>query len=127
MEIRVAQPALRDAIQRRGRDDAAEGARRAEAAIVGHDEQHVGRALRRHDARRPPGFRLRGFFLDHPAELRIGRRQLVAAEGGGGAGRTGVPVISTAWEIGAANIATAASIPLRSLFILVLMNSTFVG
>ena len=31
MKIRVAQPAVRDAIQRRGRDDAAERARRAEA------------------------------------------------------------------------------------------------
>jgi hypothetical protein len=41
-------------------------------------------------------------------------------------GEPGVPVISKAWEIGAANIA-AAKIPLRSLFILVLMNATFVG
>ena len=88
VEIRVAQPALRDAIQCRCRNDAAEGARRAEAAVVRHDEQHVGRALRRHDARRPPGFRLRGLFLDHPAELRIGRRKLFSAERGGGAGRT---------------------------------------
>ena len=81
VKIRVAQPALRDAIQCRGRNDAAERARRAEADVVRHDEQHVGRALRRHDAWRPPGFRLRGLFLDHPAELRIGRRQLVAADG----------------------------------------------
>ena len=63
VEIRVAQPGLRDAIQRRGRDDAAERARRAEAAIVRHDEQHIGRALRRHDARRPPRCRFGGFRL----------------------------------------------------------------
>ena len=88
VEIRVAQPGVRDAIQRRGRDDAAERARRAEADIVRHDEQHVGRALRRHDARRPPGFRLRGLLLDHPAEFRIGRRKLFSADRGGGAGRT---------------------------------------
>ena len=88
MEIRVAQPAVRDAIQRRGRDDAAERARRAEAGIVGHDQQHIGRALRRHDARRPPRLRLRGLLLDHPAEFRIGRRKLLAVDGGGRAGRT---------------------------------------
>ncbi len=58
MELRVAQPGLRDAVQRRRRDDAAEGARRAEADVVGHDQQHVGRAFGRHDARRPPRFRL---------------------------------------------------------------------
>ena len=88
VEIRVAQPALRDAIQRRRRDDAAERARRAEAGVVRHDEQHVGRALRRHDARRPPRLRLRGLLLDHPAELRIGRRKLLSADGRGGARRT---------------------------------------
>ena len=88
VEIRVAQPALRDAIQGRRRDDAAKGARRAEAGIVGHDEQHVRRALRRHDARRPPRFRLRGLLLDHPAELRIGRRKLFSVDRGRGAGRT---------------------------------------
>ncbi len=91
VEVRVTQPGLRDAIHRRGRNDAAEGARRAEPAVVGHDQQHVGCALRRHDARRPPLFRLRGLFLDHPAELRIGRRQLLAVEGRGGARRTQHP------------------------------------
>ena len=72
VEIRVTQPVLRDAIQRRGRDDAAERARRAEAAIVGHDEQHVGRALRRHDAWRPPGFGLRAFVLITPPNFGSG-------------------------------------------------------
>ena len=88
VEIRVAQPGLRDAIHCRGRNDAAEGARCAEAAIVGHDEQHVRRALRRHDARRPPGFRLRSLFLDLSAELRIGPRKLFTVERRRGAGRT---------------------------------------
>ena len=88
MEVRVAQAGLGDAIHGGRRDDAAEGARRAEALVVGHDQQHVGRALRRHDARRPPGRRLRGLLLDHPAELRIGRRKLLAVDRGGGAGRT---------------------------------------
>jgi len=38
-----------------------------------------------------------------------------------------VPVISTAGEIGATNIATVASIPHKSLFNLVVIYSTFVG
>ena len=59
VEVGVAQPGLRDAIQSRTGDDAAEGARHAEAVVVRHDEQDVRRALRRHDARRPPGRRLR--------------------------------------------------------------------
>ncbi len=84
VEIRVTHPALRDAIEGRCRNDATEGARRAEPAVVGHDQQHVGRALRRHDPWRPPGFRLRGLFLDHPAETRIGPRKLLAVEGRGG-------------------------------------------
>ena len=88
MELRVTQPVFRDTIQRRRRDDAAERARRAEADVVGHDEQHVGRTLGRHDARRPPRLRLRGFLLDHPAEFRIGRRKLISGDGRGGVRRT---------------------------------------
>ena len=88
VEVRVAQSRLGDAIHGRGGDDAAEGARRAETLVIRHDEQHVGRALRRHDARRPPGRRLRGLLLDHPAEFRIGRRKLFSVDRGGGAGRT---------------------------------------
>ena len=59
VKIRVAQPTVRDAIQCRGRNDTTKGAWRAKAGIVRHDEQHVRRALRRHDARCPPclGFR----------------------------------------------------------------------
>ena len=83
----VAQALVRDAIHGRRRDDAAEGARHAEAGVVGDDEQHVRRALRRHDARRPPGLRLQGVVLDHAAELRIGRRKLLPVDRRRGAGR----------------------------------------
>ena len=60
VELRVAQARLRDAIHGRRRDDAAKGAADAVALIVGHDQQHVGRALGRHDGRRPAGFGVRG-------------------------------------------------------------------
>ena len=59
--------------------------RDAVALIVGHDEQHVGRALGRHDGRRPIGFGVHGAVIDHAAELRVGRRELLAVNGGGGA------------------------------------------
>ena len=84
----VAQAVVGDAVHGRCRDDAAEGARHAEAGVVGDDQQHVGRALGRHDARRPPGLRLQGVVLDHAAELRVGRGELLAADRGRGAGRT---------------------------------------
>ena len=75
MELRVAQPRVGDAVERRRRDHAAEGARRAEADVVGHDQQHVGRALGRHHARRPLGLGLGGVEIDLAAELRrrVGR------------------------------------------------------
>ena len=50
VELGVAQPRLRDPVQRRRRDDAAERAADAIALVVGHDQQDVGRALGRHDA-----------------------------------------------------------------------------
>ena len=53
VELGVAQAGRRDAVERRRRDDAAECAGDAIALVVGHDEQDVRRALRRHDARRP--------------------------------------------------------------------------
>ena len=87
VDVVVAQTVLRDAIHRRRRNDAAEGARHAEAGVVGHDEQDVGRALGRHDARRPPRFRLQGVVLDHAAEFRVRRRELLAADAFCGAGR----------------------------------------
>ncbi len=44
VDVVVAQTVLRDAIHRRRRDDAAEGARHAEPGVIGDDEQDVGRA-----------------------------------------------------------------------------------
>ena len=88
VELRVAQPRLGDAVQVRRRDDAAKGARHAVALVVGHDEQHVGRALGRHHARRPPGRGVLGGFLDHAAELRRRWRNLLSVDGGGGVGLT---------------------------------------
>jgi hypothetical protein len=91
MELRVTQTGRRDPVQRRRWDNAAEGARGAEANVVGHDEQHVGRAFGRHHARRPPRFRFSGILLDHAAEFRVGWRELFPAKGRGGAGRTRYP------------------------------------
>ena len=88
MELRIAQPGLRDPVQRRGRDDAAKCAADAIALVVGHDEQHVGRTLGRHHARRPPGLGIVGAFLDHAAEFRGRRRELLAVDRGRGAGGT---------------------------------------
>ena len=84
----VTQTLVCDAVHGRRRDHPAESARHAEAGIIRDDEQHVGCALRRHHPRRPPGLRFQGVILDHAAELRLGRGQLLAADRGGGAGRT---------------------------------------
>src|SRR6184192_2265497 len=65
MELGVAQARLREAIHGRSRDDAAKGAGDAVALIVGHDQQHVGRALGRHHGRWPGGFRVRRAEVDH--------------------------------------------------------------
>ena len=59
MELRVAQPHLRDPVHRRRRDHAAERARNAVTLVIGHDEKDVGRALGRHHLRRPIGLGLR--------------------------------------------------------------------
>ncbi len=68
MELGVAQPVGRDLVERRRRDDAAEGAGDAVARVVGDDQQDVRRALRRDHGRRPPGRRLLGVEVDDPAE-----------------------------------------------------------
>jgi len=86
VNVVVAQTVIRDAIHRGRWDDAAEGARHAKSGVIRDDEQHVRRFLGRHDARRPPRFRLQGIVLDHAAEFRIGCRKLLAADGGGGVG-----------------------------------------
>ena len=88
VEFRVAQPRLGDAVQRRGRYDAAKGAADAISLVVGHDEQNVGRALGRHNGWRPPRLGILGVLLDHAAEFRVWRRDLIALDRGGGAGRT---------------------------------------
>src|SRR5258705_2535875 len=88
MKIGVAQAMPRDAIHRRRGDDAAEGARRSETLVVGHDEQHIRGGIRWYDAGGPPGRRFRSLLLDHAAEFRIGRWKLLSVDGGRGAGRT---------------------------------------
>ena len=88
VEVRVAQPVPRDAVERRRRDHAAEGARDAVARVVGHDQQHVRRALGRHDARRPVRLRALRRGLDLAAELLRRRRQLVARDRHRGRRRT---------------------------------------
>ena len=89
MELRVAQSHLRYAIERRRGDHAAKGARGAKAHVVGHDQQHIRRALGRHDPRRPKRLRLRGIQIDHAAEGRSGRWQIAAIDRFGRVRRAG--------------------------------------
>ena len=89
VELRVAQSRFRDPVHGRCRDHAAKGAGNAIALVVGHDEEHVGRAFRRHDCWRPIRFGIDGGVLDHAAKLRVGRRELFPVNRSGGAGRTG--------------------------------------
>ena len=89
MKLCVTQPRLCYAIQRRRRDHAAKGAVHAIALVISHDEQDVGRALEWHHPRRPVGLGIFGIFLDYTAELGLRRRELIPADGGRGAGRTG--------------------------------------
>jgi len=53
------------------------------ALVVGHDQQDVGRALGRHDTRRPLGFGILGAFLDYAAEFWRRRRELIAVDSRG--------------------------------------------
>ena len=69
VELRIAQSCLGNTLERGCRYDAAERARDTVALVVRHDEEDVGRALRWHDARRPPWFRIFRLFLDDAAEL----------------------------------------------------------
>ena len=78
VEFRVAQSSLGDAVHGRGRDRAAERTRHAVTLVIGHDQQHIRRALRRNDARWPPGLGIGGALLDHAAEFRRRRGELVA-------------------------------------------------
>jgi hypothetical protein len=88
MEIGVAQAVLRNPVQRRRWNDAAECRGHAKAGIIGDDQKHIWRALRRDDARRPVRLRLRRVTFDLAAEFLRRSRKLITGNGGGGAGRT---------------------------------------
>src|SRR6266516_1100486 len=92
MELRVAQTRFGDALHRGRRDDATEGARNAVALVVRHDEQNVGRAFGRYDARWPIRFGILDAFLDHPTEWHWWWRDLFPVNRDGGVGRTGCAV-----------------------------------
>ena len=64
VHVAVAQPIVREAIQVRRRDRAAEAAELAEAGVVEHDEQHVRSTLRRPHQGRPRRCR----FISRPAD-----------------------------------------------------------
>ena len=96
VEIGVAQPVRGDAVQRRRRNHAAESGRRGEADVVGHDQQDIRRALRRHHARRPRRLGLGGVQFDLALERLRRRRQVPAINGCRGVGRPGEPVVSRA-------------------------------
>src|SRR5262249_36871121 len=87
MELSVAQSGLCDAIHCRCRNNAAKSAAHAISLIICHYEQDVRRTLWRHDPWRPVRLGVLGGFVDHPAELGIGGRELFAANGGGGVRR----------------------------------------
>ena len=80
VEIRIAQAIVGDAVERRRRNDAAEGRGRGEANVVGHDEQDIRRAFRRHDARGPIGLRLRRVEFDFAPEPLRRRREDMAVD-----------------------------------------------
>ena len=78
---------MRDAIQRRRGDDAAEGARRAEADVVGHDQEHVGAPLGGTTRGGHQGFDCAAFSLITPPNCRVRRRELFPVDRRRGAGR----------------------------------------
>ena len=85
-EPALSQPRIGDPVQCRRRDDASERAADAIALVVGHDQKHVGRALRGYDRGRPVRFGIDGGVLDHATKLRVGRRDLFSVNRSGGAG-----------------------------------------
>ncbi len=87
VELGVTQARLGNAVQVRRGNDTAEGAGDTVALVIGHDEEHVGRALGRYDTGRPPGLRIRGHFFDHATERRWRRGKLLPIDGGSGIGR----------------------------------------
>src|SRR4029077_20894886 len=87
VKLRVAQTRLGDTVHVGGRDHATEGAGHAITLVVGHDQQHVRRAFRRHHGWWPIWFGVFRNLLDLSAELRRLRRKLLAIKCHGGAGR----------------------------------------
>src|SRR5271170_1627191 len=69
VELGVTQACLGNAVQVRRRNDTAEGAGYPVTLVISHDEEDVGRVLRRHDTGRPPRRRILGGFLDHSAKF----------------------------------------------------------
>ena len=75
VHLGVAQAALRQLIHRRRRHDAAESRVRGEAGVVDQDQQHVRRAFRRPDSRRPARRALEEVRFYNAFEGRRRRRQ----------------------------------------------------
>src|SRR5437016_1046198 len=92
VELRVTQSRLGYAVHGRRRDYTAKGARNAIALVVRHDEQNVGRAFGRYDARWPIRFGILDAFLDYATEWHGWWRDLFPVNGDGGVGRTGCAV-----------------------------------
>jgi len=93
MKVREAQPLSREAIHGRSGYNAAERTWRPETLIIGHNEQHVRCALRRHDTRRPPWGRLGGFLLITPPNFGSGGGSCLPVIVVVASGEPGVPVI----------------------------------
>src|SRR6185312_1367487 len=88
MELCVAEACVGDAIQDWGWDHAAERARRAEAYIVGHDQQDVWRSCGRYRSRCPIGFRLARIEIDLAPKCRGRAWQIFAVDRGRSTRRT---------------------------------------
>src|ERR1044072_6742191 len=86
VELRVAQARLRDPIQCRRRDYAAESARNTVDSVIRADKKDVGCTLGWHPRWRPPWFGIRSSIFDHAAEFWIGRRELFSVNGRRGSG-----------------------------------------
>ena len=82
VEVGEAQPLLRQPVEHRRIGRPAERAHVAVADVVAHDEQHVGRALRRPQRLGPIGLRVLEGHLDRAPERRVGGRQDGSVEGG---------------------------------------------
>src|ERR1044072_9978350 len=81
VELRVTHARLRDPIQCRRRDNAAESARNTVASVIRHDKKDVGCTLGWHHRWRPPWFGIRSSIFDHAAEFWIRRRELFSVNG----------------------------------------------